>query len=85
MVSFSSLLLALCAVAGVFSFPAELVPRGGTPSETGTGSDGYYYSFWTDGNSYVLYTNEANGQYNVKWDGSGDFVAGKGWSTGSSR
>lgn len=41
--------------------------------------------FYTDGSSDVIYTNEAGAEYNVKWYGNGDFVAGKGWATGSAR
>lgn len=55
-----------------------------TSSETGT-SGGYFYSFWVDG-SDVTYTNGDGGEYSVTWtEGSTNFVAGKGWSTGSAR
>lgn len=90
MVSFSSLFLTLTAVAGVFSAPTpeagELIKRQTlTSSQTGT-SNGYYYSFWTDGSGTVSYTNGAAGQYSVKWSGNqGNWVGGKGWSTGSAR
>lgn len=86
MLSFSALLLTLAATVGVLASPLDLIlsSRSGTPSSTGY-SGGYYYSFWTDGGSYVLYSNGAGGSYTVDWDGSGDFVAGKGWSTGSAQ
>lgn len=84
MVSLSSLFLGFCAAAGALSAPADLLTRSGTPSSTGT-SGGYYYSFWTDGNADVVYTNGAGGEYSVNWDGNGDFVGGKGWNPGSAR
>ncbi|OJD37366.1 endo-beta-xylanase [Diplodia corticola] len=90
MVSFSSLFLGLAAVSGAFAAPAaeagELVARQSlTASQTGT-NGGYYFSFWTDGAGDVTYTNGASGKYSVEWSGGdGNFVAGKGWSTGSAR
>ncbi|KFZ13881.1 hypothetical protein VF21_00686 [Pseudogymnoascus sp. 05NY08] len=91
MVSFSSLILASSAVAGVIS---SVIPdkRSGlpmtarsTPSSTGT-HDGFYYSFWTDGAGDVTYTNKAGGEYSVTWSGNaGNFVGGKGWNPGSAR
>ena len=56
-----------------------------TTSETGT-NNGFYYSFWTDGASQVTYTNGDGGRYSVEWSGNaGNWVGGKGWSTGSDR
>lgn len=84
MVVFSSLVVALSAVAGVIAGPTPNPndKRAGTPSSTGT-HNGYYYSWWTDGGSDVTYTNEAGGQYSVKWGGGGgNFVGGKGWNPG---
>jgi len=90
MVFFSSFLLASAAVAAVSAFPSPstnitaVSPRSGTPSSTGT-SNGYYYSFWTDGGAAVTYTNLAGGEYSVTWSGNGNFVAGKGWNPGAAR
>ncbi|KAH6654283.1 endo-1,4-beta-xylanase I [Truncatella angustata] len=91
MVSFTSLLLAATAtLSGVLAAPTELAVRAPselvarTSSSTGT-SGGYYYSFWTDNASTVTYKNGNSGQYAVSWNGDGNFVGGKGWSTGSAR
>jgi endo-1,4-beta-xylanase len=84
MVSFSSLFLSLSAAAAITASPLTLGTRSGTASSEGA-SGGYFYSFWTDGNSDVTYTNGALGEYSISWDGDGDFVGGKGWSTGSAQ
>ncbi|ETS79799.1 Endo-1,4-beta-xylanase B [Pestalotiopsis fici W106-1] len=91
MVSFTSVLLAAAATfSSVFAAPTSLAVRAPgelvarTASSTGT-SGGYYYSFWTDNESIVTYTNGDAGKYSVTWNGSGNFVGGKGWSTGSTR
>lgn len=87
--TFSSLLLiAVAAIAGVEAFPfnvTELSPRSGTPSATGT-NNGYYYSWWTDGNADATYTNGAGGEYSLTWSGNnGNLVGGKGWMPGSAQ
>lgn len=62
----------------------ELLRRQSTPSATGY-SNGYYYSWWTDGASPVTYTNGAGGSYSVNWQSGGNFVGGKGWAQGGSK
>ncbi|KAJ7454965.1 glycosyl hydrolases family 11-domain-containing protein, partial [Mycena galericulata] len=84
MVSFTSLLLLVAAAVGVSALPGNITSRSGTPSSTGT-SNGYYYSFWTDGGAAVTYTNGAGGEYSVQWSGNGNFVGGKGWNPGSAQ
>lgn len=91
MVSALSLLLVLPAVIGSLAAPTEVVKtptevqRRYTSSETGV-SNGYYYSFWTDGTAEATYANGAAGEYSVTWTGNvGNFVCGKGWATGSAR
>ncbi len=90
MVSFSYLILAATVITGAFATPVEgaedsqLMARSGTPSATGT-SNGFYYSWWTDGAGQATYTNGAAGQYSLSWSGgNGNLVGGKGWNPGSS-
>nr|AGM32970.1 endo-beta-1,4-xylanase [Coptotermes formosanus]BAH56522.1 endo-beta-1,4-xylanase [Holomastigotoides mirabile]BAH56523.1 endo-beta-1,4-xylanase [Holomastigotoides mirabile] len=53
-------------------------------SQTGT-DNGYYFSFWTDGGGSISYCNEAGGRYTSQWSNVGNWVGGKGWSTGSAK
>ncbi|CAI7568564.1 unnamed protein product [Penicillium discolor] len=84
MVSFSSLFVAACAAVTAFALPSEVEKRAITTSQQGT-SNGYFYSFWTNGGGSVSYNNGAAGQYSVDWTNCGSFTSGKGWATGSSR
>ncbi|KAK8127108.1 putative endo-1-4-beta-xylanase A precursor [Apiospora kogelbergensis] len=91
MVSFTTLVCAVSAAAGVMAAPATevesraLVERQTlTTSQTGT-NNGFYYSFWTDGQGQVQYTNGNAGQYSVKWSGNkGNFYSGSYTPNGNS-
>lgn len=87
MVSFSSLVFVVSAISAALAAPSSALAERATvitSSQTGT-SDGYFYSFYTDGGSQT-YQNTGAGKYTVTWTGNeGNFVAGVGWSTGSAR
>lgn len=89
---FSSVFVAASAAVSAMAAPvAEPNPspdmtlmQRSTPAGTGT-SNGYYYSFYDAGGGTVTYNNGAAGEYSVDWTDCNNFVAGKGWSTGSAR
>ncbi|KAJ7477264.1 endo-1,4-beta-xylanase [Mycena galericulata] len=96
MVCFTSLLSVVAlSVVGVAALPGnvtqrlermrqlrnELTTRSTAPGQ-GT-FDGVFYSYFTAGTSTTTFTNIAAGQYEIQWDGSGDFVAGQGQNPGS--
>ncbi|KAF7358302.1 Endo-1,4-beta-xylanase [Mycena venus] len=93
---FSTTLLSLLVVAvagtsalflphGNFTFPTEsgaLSARGVQGPGQGT-FDGFFWQNFVAGSFDVIFTNIAGGQYEVQWDGSGDFVVGQGFNPGS--
>lgn len=81
---------ALAAGAGALFLPgtarARAAEAGRVVTTPGSGiQGGYYYSFWSDGIGSVAMTLGDGGAYTVDWADCGNFVAGKGWATGSRR
>lgn len=84
MVSFTSLIALLFTTTGAFASTGDIQKRYSS-SSTGT-SNGYYYSYWTDGTAEATYSNGDSGEYSITWTGDvGNFVGGKGWNPGGSR
>ena len=90
---FSLLILVTCAIYA-FAAPSALIEKYGRRQameersiEPGTGTNGgYFYSYYNSGSeSSVTFNIGDGGEYNVSWTDCGNFVAGKGWETGSDR
>ncbi|KAJ6454385.1 endo-1,4-beta-xylanase [Mycena sanguinolenta] len=70
---------------GNFTFPTNatsLSARGVQGPGQGT-FDGFFWQNFVAGSFDVVFTNIAGGQYEVQWDGSGDFVVGQGFNPGT--
>jgi endo-1,4-beta-xylanase len=72
-------------LAIVMCFTLFTVTAQTTITSNQTGTDGMWYTFWTDGGGSVSMQLLGGGHFRVNWSNCGNFVCGKGWSTGSTR
>ncbi|GAA0670802.1 glycoside hydrolase family 11 protein [Kitasatospora atroaurantiaca] len=70
------------ALAAVLILPGTTDAATIATNQTGT-DGGYFYSFWTEGSGAASMSLNGGGNYGTSWTNAGNFVAGKGWSTGS--
>jgi endo-1,4-beta-xylanase len=76
----------LVALSSVLSFVAAEQSNAQTITSNQTGTNnGFFYTYWKDAGSATMTLGGA-GNYSVNWNlgNTGNFVGGKGWSTGSS-
>ncbi|GAB7184801.1 glycosyl hydrolases family 11 [Kitasatospora sp. Ki12] len=70
------------AFAAVLLLPGTAEAATISTNQTGT-DGGYFYTFWTEGSGAASMSLNGGGNYGTSWSNAGNFVAGKGWSTGS--
>lgn len=75
----SAALVTCSAALGMSAANAQTI----CDNQTGT-NGGYYYTHWTDGGGSACMTLGSEGNYSYEWSDTGNFVGGKGWSTGAS-
>jgi endo-1,4-beta-xylanase len=68
-------------LSAAFLFVGVSNASASTPNGTGT-NNGYFYTHWSDGVGDVTMTLGSAGNYSYSWNKVGNFVGGKGWSTG---
>jgi hypothetical protein len=74
--------LGLLAACGPEAEDATAVSGEAALTSSQTGTDGMWYSFWTDGGGSVTFNLLGGGHYSSQWTNCGNWVGGKGWSTG---
>lgn len=78
--SVSNIMFAVSLFFVTFVFSSSTQAQTLTSSQTGT--DGMYYSFWTDGGGSASFTLKGGGSYSSNWSNVNNWVGGKGWRTG---
>ncbi|KAJ7763342.1 endo-1,4-beta-xylanase [Mycena metata] len=73
---------ALFLPGGNITVGTDLSARGVQGPGQGT-FDGFFWQNFVAGSFDVIFTNIAGGNYEVQWQGSGDFVVGQGFNPGS--
>ncbi len=76
--------IALC-LAGCIFLLSYVSMNAQTLCNSDTGNNGgFFFTHWTDGGGSACMTLGSEGNYSYQWSNTGNFVGGKGWSTGSS-